>query len=73
MKTKLTITVDADTLACAKRHARARGVSLSSLIDTVLKEMTAEEAPSFAGRWRGAFELPECGDRRYDALAEKYL
>ena len=33
MKQKLTITVDAELLPLAKRYARSRGVSLSSLIE----------------------------------------
>ena len=33
MKRKLTITVDADVIPMAKHYARARGVSLSSLIE----------------------------------------
>jgi hypothetical protein len=48
-------------------------VSLSSLIDAALKEMTAEEAPTFSRRWTGTFEPAERGDPRYDALVKKYL
>lgn len=73
MKTKLTVTVDAETLPRAKRYARARGVSLSSLIDAALKEMAAQESPSFADRWRGTFEAAGRDDPRYEALARKYL
>lgn len=73
MKTKLTITVDADTLPRAKRYARARGVSLSSLIDAALKEMAAQESSSFSDRWKGAFTVTDRRDARYDALARKYL
>lgn len=73
MKKKLTITVDAETLPKAKRYARARGVSLSSLIDAALREMTDQEASSFSARWRGAFEPSGRGDPRYEALADRYL
>lgn len=75
MKTKLTITVDVDVLPKAKRYARARGVSLSSLINSALEEMTAGERPSFVDRWRGAFEARagDADDPRHRALAEKYL
>lgn len=73
MKKKLTITVDADLLPKAKRYARAQGVSLSSLIEDALREMAAEEAPSFAERWRGRFEPARRDDDRFRALAEKYL
>ena len=39
MKQKLTITVDAELLPAAKRYARSRGVSLSSLVERSLREM----------------------------------
>ncbi len=74
MKQKLTITVDADVLPAAKRYARSRGVSLSSLIEQSLREMAGENAPSFSSRWRGKFRPAEReDDPRYDALAKKYL
>lgn len=74
MKQKLTITVDAELLPIAKRYARSRGVSLSSLIEQSLRQVTAGDAQSFASRWRGKFRAAEReGDPRYDALARKYL
>ena len=73
MKKKLTITVDGELLPRAKRYARSRGVSLSSLIEEALREMAGEEAPSFADRWRGRFEPAGKDDDRFTALAEKYL
>ena len=44
MKQKLTITVDAELLPLAKRYARSRGVSLSSLIEQSLREVAAARA-----------------------------
>ena len=73
MKKKLTITVDDEVLPRAKRYARARGVSLSSLIEASLREIAAEDTPSFASRWRGRFEAGGRNDERYRALARKYL
>lgn len=73
MKTKLTVTVDEDLLPRAKRYARARGVSLSSLIEEALRDMASAEEPSFAQRWRGRFDPANKGDDRFRALAEKYL
>lgn len=74
MKQKLTITVDAELLPVAKRYARSRGVSLSSLVEQSLREMTRESTPSFASRWRGKFRAAEReDDPRYDVLAKKYL
>lgn len=73
MKTKLTITVDAELLPRAKRYARRSGVSLSSLIEDALRDLTAEESPSFAQRWKGRFEPASRDDERFRALARKYL
>ena len=73
MKQKLTITVDADLVPKAKRYARSRGVSLSSLIEQALREAAGADSPSFAARWRGRFKPAERDDPRYDALAKKYL
>ena len=73
MKKKLTITVDADLLPLAKRYARSRGVSLSSLVEQSLREVAGDESASFSSRWRGRFRLAERDDPRYDALAGKYL
>jgi len=73
MKTKLTITVAAEVVPAAKRYARGRGVSLSSLIEGSLKEMIQDGEPSFTERWRGQFRAAGRDDPRYEALARKYL
>ena len=70
---KLTITVDAELLPIAKRYARSRGVSLSSLIEQSLREVAGRYAPSFAARWRGKFRAAQRDDPRYEALAKKDL
>ena len=73
MKAKLTVTIDRDLVPRAKRYARERGVSLSSLIEDALEKMTGpEEAGSFAERWRGAMTLTERDDERYRQLIDKY-
>lgn len=74
MKQKLTITVDAELIPVAKRHARSQGMSLSSLIERSLREITREDGPTFSSRWRGKFRAAEReDDPRYNALARKYL
>ena len=74
MKHKLTITVDAELLTVARRYARSRGVSLSSLVEQSLRTLAKGSTPSFASRWRGKFRAAEReGDPRYDALGRKYL
>lgn len=73
MKKKLTITVDAELIPRAKRYARSRRVSLSSLIEQSLREMAGKDTPSFASRWRGRFQAANRDDPRYENLARKYL
>ena len=73
MKRKLTITVDGELLHEARRYAQARGVSLSSFVETSLKEAVRESDLSFASRWKGKFQESRRDDVRYQALARKYL
>ncbi len=74
MKQKLTINIDAELLIRARRYARSRGVSLSSLIEQSLRRMADGNADTFASRWRGKFRAAKrSNDSRYEALARKYL
>jgi len=73
MKTKLTITIDEELLPKAKQFARAQGLSLSQLIETALRELSAQKKPSFASKWRGRFTPASRKDDRYRGLAKKYL
>ena len=72
MKTKLTITVDRELLPKAKRYARARGLSLSSLVEEALRHLAEHEESSFTERWRGRFVPADRDEERYRALASKY-
>ena len=73
MKTKLTVTIDAELVPRAKQYARMQGVSLSQLIETALWETCAEARPTFSQRLRGKFQVAQRGDERYQQLARKYL
>lgn len=73
MKTKLTVTIDEELLPKAKQYARTQGRSLSQLIETALREMSAQKKPSFASKWRGRFIPASRQDDRYRRLAKKYL
>ena len=73
MKTKLTLTIDARLIPRAKRYARSRGVSLSSVVEDALRRLASEEEPSFVDRWKGRFEPASKDDERFRVLAEKYL
>ena len=48
MKTKLTVTIDAELVPRVKQYARMHGVSLSQLIETALRETCAEARPTFS-------------------------
>ena len=71
-KSKLTVTVDRDLIPRAKRYAKSRGVSLSSLIEDALRGLTEGAEAPFSDRWRGRFELSCRDEERYRALADKY-
>lgn len=73
MKTKLTVTIERDLIPRAKRYAKGKGVSLSSLIEASLERMTRGEDPaSFVERWRGSMVPSEHDDERYRQLRAKY-
>ena len=73
MKRRLSITVDDALIQESKRFAHSRGLSLSTLIESVLRDSLAADAPSVADRWRGRFRPAQRNDPRYEALARKYL
>jgi hypothetical protein len=74
MKTKVTITLERELVPRAKRFAAARGTSLSAVIESALRRLTASEDPRFSAKWRGRFRPADRrGDTRYKELAEKYL
>ena len=72
MRTKLTVTIDEDLIPKAKERARMEGLSLSRLIERALRNLTAENEPTFSQRWRGRFRLAARKDERYAALSRKY-
>ena len=77
MKRKLTIIVDAEVVPLAKRYARSRGVSLSSLVEQSLRALAKDAEPSFVEQWAEAWKgklrpPPEGEDPRYEHLARKY-
>jgi hypothetical protein len=75
VKTKLTVSIDRDLVPRAKRSARRQGVSLSAVIERALTRLAEDDAPSFAGTWRGRFQVRADVDRdpRTRELAHKYL
>ena len=73
MKSKLTLTIDEELIPRAKAIARARGVSLSQLVESSLRDLDRGAGESFSARWCGRFAPSSRDDPRYLALAKKYL
>lgn len=72
MKTKLTLTVDRDAVAGAKKFARRNGTSLSELVEKQFRKLGQQ---SFAQRWYGQFKVPvpKANDARLKYLLRKYV
>lgn len=59
MKKRLTVNVDADLIPSAKRYARERGVTLSSLVEKSLRELASEGAAPVNDASIAAEDIPE--------------
>lgn len=73
MKAKLTITVDERLVPEAKQYARARGTSLSRVIENALREVSRTGPATFTARWRGQFRAARRPGERYRRLVKRYL
>jgi hypothetical protein len=72
MKKKLTLSIDAALVPRAKRLAATRGVSLSTVVESALRDlMEIPSTESFVGRWRGSMVLADRDDARFQALIKK--
>jgi len=76
MKTKLTLTIEREAVAKAKRLARQRGVSVSALFEQWSRTVaeTEEGRPPLGARLRGRWKAAgnAMGDSRFDYLLEKH-
>jgi hypothetical protein len=83
MATKLTLTLDENTLRIAKLYAKKKGLSLSAIIESFLKALSKEgsensykeEVPPSVKKLRGSIPLPRDADYKTvltDALIKKY-
>jgi hypothetical protein len=82
MNTKLTLTIEQSVIETAKRYAKRNKRSLSDLIESYLKALTAEtetkktDVSPMVQSLRGSFNLPENLDYKEGlakSLKEKYL
>ncbi len=82
MSTKLTLTVDKNVIDRAKKYAKARGRSLSEIIENLLIGITSEEVEDeqeispIVKSLRGSFKAPSDMDYKEELteiLSKKYL
>ncbi|MCX6267493.1 MAG: DUF6364 family protein [Bacteroidetes bacterium] len=82
MNTKLTLTIDQSIIESAKAYAKAKGRSLSGLIENYLKVITSENKIPDSGiapltnSLKGSFKAPEGFDYKIELaeeLSKKYL
>ncbi len=82
MNTKLTLTIEQTLIDKAKEYAKAKGRSLSDIVENYFKAIVKEEgiiqteATPIADSLRGSFKAPEDFDYKKEltkALNEKYL
>lgn len=82
MNTKLTLTVEREVIEKAKKYAKAKGRSLSDIIENYLRLITQEEDSEeiiltpIVKSLRGSFKEPKDFDYKKDLtelLSEKYL
>lgn len=77
MSTKLTLTIDKELIAQAKSYAKSKNRSLSDLISSYLKMVTAKEeaseklkiSPALQGL-RGSFKPPKTFNYKKELLEE---
>ena len=70
-KKRLTVNVDAELIPPAKRYARARGVSLSSLVEQSLRDLAVTEPHGATGESGESEGTLNDGDRYDGYLAKK--
>ncbi len=74
MKTKVSLTIDKDLLPKSKKFAEKSGISLSQLVEALLRRIVEKDSDSstFSERWRGKFSLQEKEEARFKKLKNRY-
>lgn len=79
MKTKLTLSVSAQSVRRAKAVARSRGVPLSQLVEEHFNRLAPaagrHDSEAFFARWQGAFKIDPRAlkDERMAAIMAKHV
>lgn len=76
MKTRVTLTLEPRISHRAKSVARARGTSLSGLVEQLLAKESGEQPEAakipFHRKWAGKLQLVDPSGPRFDYLIKKY-
>lgn len=72
MKRKLNLTIDKALIPLSKRYARKQGKSVSELVESLLRELVFQDAPTFSEKWKGRFRANAKEGPRYDKLKDRY-
>ena len=79
MKERISLTLDPVVSRLAKAVAQRKNTSVSSWVESLLREQLAEElgdrpdAASFSSRWTGSMKIARRSDRRHRQLVDKYI
>jgi hypothetical protein len=73
MKSKMTLAIDKELIPQSKKYAKKRGISVSQLVEELLRESIQNDRPSFSTRWRGKFKVVEKDDAKFAKLKGRYL
>lgn len=73
MKTKLHLSIDETLVPLTKEYARSQGMSVSQLVEKMLREVTGNDEPTFSKKWRGRFKQAQKEDLRFKKLKARFL
>ena len=76
MKTRMTLTIEPEISHRAKAVARAKGTSLSGLVEKLLAKeagvVASKKKCSFAKKWAGRLQITSKNEARFDSLKDRY-
>ena len=73
MKSKMNLTIDEKLIPQSKEYARMHGMSVSQLVEELLRSTVQQNTPTFSDRWRGKFVVADKDDERYAKLKDRFL
>ena len=73
MKSRLTLTIEKELVSFTKKYARSKGMSVSQLVEQLLRGVAENGDPSFSSCRRGKFLGVEDGNQRMNKLKTRYL